>query len=154
LDFAVFESKKGTFSAFGWSVSGFLNLFLNRVFGIYGTGICSTRVGCIIKEAFVPVKKNLFAALTIAAFVSFAFAAEQEQPTPYDLIRPVYPLTWDTTVFDHYDTTVTKKHNVVPKRRIPSTYIPNNFVPDTLDQAYLDAMNSHISPIRVNQAGY
>ncbi|MBR5411582.1 MAG: glycoside hydrolase family 9 protein [Fibrobacter sp.] len=73
---------------------------------------------------------------------------------PYDLIRPVYPLTWDTTVFDRYDTTVTKKHNVVPKKRIPSTYIPNTFVPDTLDQAYLDAMNSHISPIRVNQAGY
>lgn len=102
----------------------------------------------------MPVKKNLFAALTIAALVSLAYAAEQEQPMPYDLIRPVYPLTWDTTVFDRYDTTVTKKHNVVPKRRIPSTYIPNTFVPDTLDQAYLDAMNSHISPIRVNQAGY
>ena len=43
----------------------------------------------------MPVKKNLFAALTMAAFVSVAFAAEQEQPTPYDLIRPIYPLTWD-----------------------------------------------------------
>ena len=102
----------------------------------------------------MPVRKNLFAALTMAVLVSIAFAAEQEQPTPYDLLRPVYPLTWDTTVFDRYDTTVTKKHNVVPKKRIPSTYVPNTFIPDTLDQAYLDAINSHISPIRVNQAGY
>lgn len=102
----------------------------------------------------MPVKKNLFAALTIAAFVSFAFAAEQEQPTPYDLIRPVYPLTWDTTVFDHYDTTVTKKHNMVPRNRTPASYVPNALIPDTLNQAYLDAINYRMSPIRINQAGY
>ena len=102
----------------------------------------------------MPVRKNLFAALTVAAFVSFAFAAEQEQPTPYDLIRPVYPLTWDTTIFDRYDTSVTIKHNVVPKNRTPASYVPNAFIPDTLNQAYLDAINVRMSPIRVNQAGY
>ena len=99
----------------------------------------------------MPIKKFLTVALFAAAAV---MAAEQEQPTPYDLIRPVWPLTWDTTVFDHYDTTVTKKHNMVPKNRTPAAYFPNAFIPDTLNQAYLDAMNARISPIRVNQAGY
>ena len=102
----------------------------------------------------MPARKNLFAALTVAALVSFAFAAEQEQPTPYDMIRPVYPLTWDTTVFDHYDTTVTIKHNMVPKNRTPASYVPNALIPDTLNQAYLDAINYRMSPIRINQAGY
>ncbi len=102
----------------------------------------------------MPVKKNLFAALTMAAFVSVAFAAEQEQPTPYDLIRPIYPLTWDSTVFDHYDTSVTVKHNMVPKNRTPASYVPNALIPDTLNQAYLDAINYRMSPIRINQAGY
>ncbi len=83
-----------------------------------------------------------------------AFAEDQEQPTPYDMIRPVWPLTWDTTVFDNFDTTVTTKKNMVPKNRTPADFAPNKFVPDTLNQAYLDAMNAKISPIRVNQAGY
>ncbi|MBO5533638.1 MAG: glycoside hydrolase family 9 protein [Fibrobacter sp.] len=86
--------------------------------------------------------------------VSVMAAAGQEQPTPYDLIRPVYPLTWDTTVFDHYDTTVTTKHNMVPKNRTPASYVPNALIPDTLNQAYLDAINYRMSPIRINQAGY
>ena len=81
-------------------------------------------------------------------------AAQQEQPTPYDLIRPVFPLTWDSTVFKNFDTSVTKKKNMLPKKLTPPGYAPNAYVPDTLDQAYLDAMNTHISPIRVNQAGY
>ena len=102
----------------------------------------------------MPKTKCLVSAMLIAMSAVTAMAATQEQPTPYDLLRPVYPLTWDTTVFDRYDTTVTKKHNVLPKKRIPSTYVPNALIPDTLDQAYLDAINSHISPIRVNQAGY
>ena len=102
----------------------------------------------------MPKTKCLVSAMLIAMSAVTAMAATQEQPTPYDLLRPVYPLTWDTTVFDRYDTTVTKKHNVLPKKRIPNTYVPNALIPDTLDQAYLDAINSHISPIRVNQAGY
>lgn len=104
-----------------------------------------------LKEAFVPLKKFLSVALLSAVSV---MAADQEQPTPYDLLRPVYPLTWDTTVFDHYDTTVTKKHNMVPKNRTPASYVPNALIPDTLNQAYLDAINYRMSPIRVNQAGY
>ncbi len=96
------------------------------------------------------IKKYLLALCA----ASSVMAAQQEQPTPYDLIRPVYPLTWDTTVFDHYDTTVTKKHNMVPKNRTPASYAPNAFIPDTLNQAYLDAINYRMSPIRINQAGY
>ena len=80
--------------------------------------------------------------------------AQQEQPTPYDLIRPTFPLTWDTTVFDHYDASVTHKKNTVPKIRTTPFYAPNTYIVDTLNQAYLDAINYHMSPIRVNQAGY
>ena len=29
-----------------------------------------------------------------------AMAADQVLPTPYDLIRPVWPLTWDSTIFN------------------------------------------------------
>lgn len=99
----------------------------------------------------MPIKKLLSFVLLAALSV---MAADQEQPTPYDLIRPVWPLTWDTTVFDHYDTTVTKKHNMVPKNRTPASYVPNALIPDTLNQAYLDAINYRMSPIRINQAGY
>ena len=103
----------------------------------------------------MPKTKCLVSAVIIAMAAMSAMAATgQEQPTPYDLIRPVYPLTWDTTVFNHYDTTVTKKHNMVPKNRTPASYVPNAYIPDTLNQAYLDAINYRMSPIRINQAGY
>jgi len=91
--------------------------------------------------------------LILCVVVQFA-NAQQEQPTPYDLIRPTFPLTWDTTVFDHYDASVTKKRNTIPKIKTTPFYAPNAFIVDTLDQAYLDAINYHMSPIRVNQAGY
>ena len=79
-----------------------------------------------------------------------------QDPTPYELLRPVFPLTWDSTVFNNFDTSkvITKKHNVLPKKLTPDEYAPNAIIPDSLDQAYLDAMNVKISPIRVNQAGY
>ena len=96
------------------------------------------------------IKKYLLALCAATSMV----AAQQEQPTPYDLIRPTFPLTWDSTVFKYFDTSVTKKKNMLPKKLTPPQYAPNAFVPDTLNQAYLDAMNMHISPIRVNQAGY
>ena len=80
--------------------------------------------------------------------------AQQEQPTPYDLIRPTFPLTWDSTVFKHFDTSVTKKKNMLPKNLTPAAYAPNALIPDTLNQAYLDAINYRMSPIRINQAGY
>ena len=92
--------------------------------------------------------------LLILFFVVPLAIAQQEQPTPYDLIRPTFPLTWDTTVFDYYDASVTKKKNTVPKIRTTPFYAPNAYIVDTLDQAYLDAINYHMSPIRVNQAGY
>ena len=80
--------------------------------------------------------------------------AQQEQPTPYDLIRPTFPLTWDSTVFKHFDTSVTKKKNMLPQNLTPAAYAPNALIPDTLNQAYLDAINYRMSPIRINQAGY
>lgn len=42
----------------------------------------------------MPIKKSLVAAMFVAmSAVSVMAAAGQEQPTPYDLIRPVWPLT-------------------------------------------------------------
>ena len=104
----------------------------------------------ICKGDNVSIKKYLLALCAAASFV----AAQQEQPTPYDLLRPIYPLTWDSTVFKNFDTSVTKKRNMLPKNLTPASYAPNVFIPDSLNQAYLDAMNVKISPIRVNQAGY
>ena len=95
--------------------------------------------------------KNCLTAVLFAAVA--ALAAGQEQPTPYDLIRPVWPLTWDSTVFSHF---VPDAHprNPLPKNKTPAAFAPNEIIPDTLDQAFLDAMNYRMSPIRVNQAGY
>jgi len=98
----------------------------------------------------VSIKKYLIALCTATSVM----AAQQEQPTPYDLIRPTFPLTWDSTVFKYFDTSVTKKKNMLPKNLTPAAYAPNALIPDTLNQAYLDAINYRMSPIRVNQAGY
>ena len=88
---------------------------------------------------------------TLAALsASTAFAAT----TPYDLIRPTWPLSWDAKVFENFDTTVTKKTGMLPKNSTPESFKAGALMPDTLDQAYLDAINTKISPIRVNQAGY
>lgn len=90
-------------------------------------------------------------ASTLAAFsVSAAFAAT----TPYDLIRPTWPLSWDSTAIGKFDTTVTKKIGVLNIPATPASFKAGAMMPDTLDQAYLDAINTKISPIRVNQAGY
>lgn len=90
-------------------------------------------------------------ASTLAALsASAAFAAT----TPYDLIRPTWPLSWDAKVFENFDTTVTKKTGMLPKEATPASFKAGAMMPDTLDQAYLDAINTKISPIRVNQAGY
>ncbi|MCQ2107435.1 MAG: glycoside hydrolase family 9 protein [Fibrobacter sp.] len=98
------------------------------------------------------MKKKLFTtASTIAALsATAAFAAT----TPYDLIRPTWPLTWDDKAMDKFDTTVTKKLGVLDIPRTPDSFKAGALMPDTLDQAYLDAINTKISPIRVNQAGY
>ena len=90
-------------------------------------------------------------------------AAEQEQPTPYDLIRPIWPMKWDTAATDEGGTVESfskyvpnkEKHNVVPPvGSMPQDFVANGFIPDTLDQAFRDAQNLRIGRIRVNQAGY
>lgn len=98
----------------------------------------------------MPLKKYLLTGLLATTFV---MAAQQEQPTPYDLIRPIWPLTWDSAAFDKFIPDGFHKR-AIPSNRTPGAYIPNEFIPDTVNQAYLDNINSHISPIRVNQAGY
>ena len=91
-------------------------------------------------------------ASTLAALsASAAFAAT----TPYDLIRPTWPLKWDSTAISKFDTNkVTKKIGVLNIAKTPASFKAGALMPDTLDQAYFDAINSKISPIRVNQAGY
>ena len=80
--------------------------------------------------------------------------AQQNHPTPYDLIRPVWPLTWDSTIFKTNFTPGPKRVSL-PSKNTPEYYAPNEIItPDTLNQAYIDAMVIQISPIRVNQAGY
>jgi hypothetical protein len=97
-------------------------------------------------------KARLLASFTTlgAISVSAAFAAT----SPYDLIRPTWPLSWDEKVFEKFDTTITKKTGMLPKATTPESFKAGELIPDTLDQAYLDAINTKISPIRVNQAGY
>ena len=88
---------------------------------------------------------------TLAALsATAAFAAT----TPYDLIRPTWPLSWDKKAISKFDTTVTKKHGVLNIPATPESYKAGELMPDTLDQAYFDAINTKISPIRVNQVGY
>lgn len=89
-----------------------------------------------------------------------AFAAE----TPYDLIRPVYPMEWNTaavedggTVYDFANFNVNEKDTVVgtPESGAkPADFKANAYIADTLNQAFIDALNLKVSNIRVNQAGY
>ena len=84
--------------------------------------------------------------------------------TPYDLIRPVYPMTWDTlsaaeggTVYDFANFKVNEEDTFVgtPKSGSkPADFKANAYIADTVDQAYLDALILQPSDIRVNQAGY
>ena len=96
-------------------------------------------------------KRGLKTFSTLAALSATAALAAT---TPYDLIRPTWPLSWDATAFEKFDTTVTRKHNVLNIDKTPANFKAGTLMPDTLDQAYYDAINSKISPIRVNQAGY
>jgi hypothetical protein len=98
----------------------------------------------------VSLRKGLIA-FVLAAVT--AMAADQVLPTPYDLIRPVWPLTWDSTIFNT-NFTAGPKRNSLPDINTPAAYSPNNIIPDSLNQAFIDAMLIQMSPIRVNQAGY
>ncbi len=92
--------------------------------------------------------------LAIASALAFSATAAMAATTPYDLIRPTWPLSWDSTAFDKFDQTVTKRIGVLDIPDTPESFKAGELMPDTLDQAYFDAINTHISPIRVNQAGY
>lgn len=91
--------------------------------------------------------------LTASAFVALSATAATAATTPYDLIRPTWPLSWDSAAFENF----VPAENVLsplPKEVIPPNFKAGELMADTVDQAYLDAINQHISPIRVNQAGY
>lgn len=102
--------------------------------------------------------------MRLASIIPFiavgAFAAD----TPYDLIRPVYPMEWSTaavedggTVYDFANFTVNEKDTLVgtPKSGAkPADFKANAYIADTLNQAFIDALNLKVSNIRVNQAGY
>jgi hypothetical protein len=92
--------------------------------------------------------------IAIAASLAFSATAAMAATTPYDLIRPTWPLSWDSKVFEKFDTTGTKKIGVLDISATPESFKAGALMPDTLDQAYFDAINTKISPIRVNQAGY
>ena len=88
------------------------------------------------------------------------FAAE----TPFDLIRPVYPMDWNTseaseggTVYDFANFSVNEKDTLVgtPKSGAkPEDFKANAYIADTLNQAFIDALSLKVGNIRVNQAGY
>ena len=102
--------------------------------------------------------------MRLASLISFlavgAFAAD----TPFDLIRPVYPMEWSTaaveeggTVYDFALFKVYERDTVVgiPKSGSkPADFKANAYIADTLNQAYIDALSLKVSNIRVNQAGY
>ncbi|WP_407450163.1 glycoside hydrolase family 9 protein [Fibrobacter sp.] len=104
--------------------------------------------------------------LKTAAAFGVALGATQSlaADTPYDLIRPVYPMEWSTaavedggTVYDFANFTVNEKDTVVgtPKSGSkPADFKANAYIADTLNQAFIDALNLKVSNIRVNQAGY
>lgn len=102
--------------------------------------------------------------MRLASIIPFiavgAFAAD----TPFDLIRPVYPMEWSTaivenggTVYDFALFNVNEKDTLVgtPKSGAkPADFKANAYIADTLNQAYIDALSLSVSNIRVNQAGY
>lgn len=107
------------------------------------------------------MKKTILASLIAATAV---FAADQ---THYDLIRPVYPMTWDDTSSVENGGTVYSFSKFTPPSTTkesarlypadgakPVEFKPNGIISDTLDQAFIDALSLSISDIRVNQAGY
>lgn len=95
--------------------------------------------------------------------VTAVFATDQ---THYDLIRPVYPMTWDdSSDIDDGGTVYSFSKFNPPSAKDsvrlypadgakPAEYKPNGFISDTLDQAFIDALSLNVGDIRVNQAGY
>lgn len=107
------------------------------------------------------MKKILLTSL-LATAASSALAADQ---THYDLIRPVYPMTWSTTDaieggtvlgFSKFEkgTDETIRNPLPAVGASPKEFEANGIISDTLDQAYIDALNLSVGNIHVNQAGY
>lgn len=105
-----------------------------------------------------------FHASVMVAGLSAAGLYAADTTTPYDLIRPVYPMAWDTssvanggTVYDFANFNVNEKDTLVgtpePGSK-PEDFKANTYIADTLNQAFIDALNLKASDIRVNQAGY
>ena len=92
--------------------------------------------------------------LAASAMTALSAAAAMAATTPYDLIRPTWPPSWDSAAFDNFDTSTAVIIGVLPTDIVPPNFKAGELMADTVDQAYLDAINQHISPIRVNQAGY
>ena len=102
--------------------------------------------------------------MRLASLIPFVAVSAFAADTPYDLIRPVYPMEWSTaaveeggTVYDFANFKVNEKDTVVgiPESGAkPADFKANAYIADTLNQAYIDALNLKVSNIRVNQAGY
>lgn len=97
-------------------------------------------------------------------FTSFLAASLYAADTPFDLIRPVYPMVWDAsavedggTVYDFANFNVNEKDVEVGTPAAgakPEDFKANAYIADTLNQAFIDALNLKVGNIRVNQAGY
>ena len=97
-------------------------------------------------------------------FTSFLAASLYAADTPFDLIRPVYPMVWDTsavedggTVYDFANFDVNEEDTFVgiPESGAkPEDFKANAYISDTLNQAFIDALSLKVGNIRVNQAGY
>ena len=97
-------------------------------------------------------------------FTSFLAVSLYAADTPYDLIRPVYPVVWDTSSveeggtvlsFSQFDVNEEDTLLGVPELGSkPADFKANGYISDSLDQAYIDALGLKITNIRVNQAGY
>ena len=102
--------------------------------------------------------------MRLASLIPFVAVSAFAADTPFDLIRPVYPMEWSTaivenggTVYDFALFNVNEKDTLVgtPKSGSkPADFKANAYIADTLNQAYLDALILQPSDIRVNQAGY
>jgi len=107
-----------------------------------------------------------FTVLKTAAAFGVALGATQSlaADTPFDLIRPVYPMEWSIaavedggTVYDFANFSANEKDTVVgtpESGSMPADFKANAYIADTLNQAFIDALSLKVGNIRVNQAGY
>ena len=99
-------------------------------------------------------KKKVRAIAALSSLAALNISTASAATTPYDLIRPTWPLSWDETAISKFDASNSAKIDVLNIAKTPENYKAGALMPDTLDQAYIDAINTKISPIRVNQVGY